>query len=267
MISVACVGFAFAAVIWVVVRDSPEQYRKYFVPNPKKHRGKLGRTEWENLKAVCKKTQTWWLALFSCCTWAPTLVFAGLWGIPYLVANYNVSATQASGTISVLWIAIAIGSPLVGFISDKIHRRLLLFNVCSAIGLIASTILLISPMHSWFTISVLLFLFGLGASAQALSFALVKDTSNSKLVGTAIGFNNMAIVSGGALLQPFVGIVLQAQWHGELLNGSPIYQASSYREAFILLPICYLIALLVSVFKLKETYCNHQHAQSLAQHS
>lgn len=263
MTLVAVVGFVFATIIWIVVRDSPEQYRKYFTPKPKKRRGKLGHTEWENLKTICKKAQTWWLALFSCCIWAPTVVFAGLWGIPYLQANYNVSATQASGAVSVLWIAIAIGSPLVGYISDKIHRRLLPFNICAGIGFIASTILLVSPAHSWTVISILLFLFGLGASAQALSFALVKDISKSHLVGTAIGFNNMAIVSGGALLQPIVGIVLQAQWHGQLLNGSPVYQASSYREAFILLPACYLIALLVSVFKLKETYCKQHHIHTL----
>lgn len=256
---VSFIGFFFAMIIWIVVRDGPEHYRKAITPKPKKQQEKLGRAEWQNLKAVCKKSQMWWLLLFSCCSWSPAVVFAGLWGIPYLTTAYHVSPTQASSAVMLVWIAVAIGSPLIGWISDKIGRRLLPFIVSSAIGLIASVLLLISPHHSWLTICILLFFFGLGGSAQALSFAFAKDLNKLKHVGVAMGVNNMAVVSGGALLQPIVGIVLQAKWHGQLLNGSPIYDPSAYREAFIILPLCFAVGLLVSIFKLKETYCKPQH--------
>lgn len=111
---------------------------------------------------------------------------------------------------------------------------------------------------------LLLFLFGVAASGQSLSFGLVKDQSHPKVVGTAIGFNNMAVVAGGALFQPLTGILLDFNWKGEIANGIPIYTAANYRWAFLVLPICYFVGVIVSSFFLKETHCQSKHDDSLA---
>jgi MFS family permease len=105
----------------------------------------------------------------------------------------------------------------------------------------------------------LLFLFGTAASGQSLSFGLVKDQSHPRVVGTAIGFNNMAVVAGGAIFQPLVGVLLDWNWKGEIVGGVPVYSATNYRWALVILPICYLVGIIISTFFLKETYCHSEH--------
>ena len=112
---------------------------------------------------------------------------------------------------------------------------------------------------------VLLFFFGVAASGQSLSFGLVKDQSHPNVVGTAIGFNNMAVVAGGALFQPLVGILLDLNWKGEIATDIPIYTAANYRWAFLILPICYFVGAIVSAWFLKETHCHSSHNHSLVE--
>ena len=105
---------------------------------------------------------------------------------------------------------------------------------------------------------LLLFIFGLGASGQALVFALVKDNNEPARVGTAIGFNNMAVVLGG-MLQPLVGFILIYAWDGVVEEGIPLYTVANYQLALLILPIAYFIALIVAVFCLRESNCQPQY--------
>ena len=104
--------------------------------------------------------------------------------------------------------------------------------------------------------TALLFLFGIAASGQILSFALVKDNNRPSVTSTAIGFNNMANVAGGAIFQPLVGAVLSAGWDGKMLGHVPIYATSDYNMALCVVPLCFLIGLIVSSTGIKETYCS-----------
>jgi hypothetical protein len=101
---------------------------------------------------------------------------------------------------------------------------------------------------------VVLFVFGMGAAGQSLIFALVQDNNDPAVVGTAMGFNNLAVVAGGALCQPLAGYLLRLNWSGVVSNGVPVYGIAEFKYALLLLPICYGVALLVSLFGLRETH-------------
>ena len=218
-------------------------------------------SELTRLKRVGSQSQTWWIALYSFTSWAPITAFAALWGIPFLVALYGLSTTAASTACSMIWIGIGVGSPLIGWWSDRINRRCLPLIVASVIGC-ASLFIAIYGHVPLPMMYLLLFFFGVAASGQSLSFGLVKDQSHPKVVGTAIGLNNMAVVAGGALFQPLIGILLDLNWKGEIASGIPIYTAANYRWAFLILPICYAVGAIVAVFFLKETHCQSKYDSS-----
>ena len=102
----------------------------------------------------------------------------------------------------------------------------------------------------WFV----LFCFGIGPAGAILSFAVVRDY-NSKNLGVAIGFNNMLVVLGGAFFQPLVGVLLESFWDHRLVSGSVVYSLANYQLALMILPICFGIGLLFSLFVIKETNC------------
>jgi MFS family permease len=253
IIDLSIAGVFLALLIWMMVRDSPEtvsQDRKFQCSSKK---GELNR-----LQQVCKNRQTWLIALYSFAIWAPITAFAALWGVPFLVTNYGISTEAASRACAMIWLGIGIGSPLFGWWSDKILSRSIPLSVAAFLGIISLTIVIYATQLPLFLLYIALFVFGLSASGQALSFGVVKDNTPSSAVGTAIGFNNMAVVAGGALFQPLIGILLNYNWSGIIRDGAPFYGVAEYQLAFLILPLCYVLALVVSQFLLRETHCKQQ---------
>lgn len=250
MTIIAVAGIVVASLIWLIVRDAPASVKV-------KHH--INRGELKRLLTVCSKKQTWLVAIYAFTSWAPILVFAALWGVPFLVAKYGISSTNAASAVSMVWISIGFGSPLIGWWSDQIGRRVLPLLMCSTIGLISISIILFMPHLPYPMVFPLLLLFGFSASSQALSFALVKDNNCPSMVGTAIGFNNTMVVCGGILFQPLVGFILRSTWDGSMANNVPVYSAHDYRTALSIIPLCFIVGIVSSLFFLKESYCKPTH--------
>jgi len=244
--ALAMVGFVLAVGIWLVVRDYPPNYveRKH----PEKHHN-----EWQRLGVVLRKGQTWAIGLYAFAVWAPIAVFGALWCVPYLERVYDISTVQASRADSLIWLGVGLGSPLFGWISDRVGLRNLPCSVSAAIGLVSSIFIVYIPISlpvMWF----MLFMLGVAAAGQTVSFAMVKENHHPAHVGTASGFNNMAVVSGGLFLLPLVGYLLKANWDGTFLNGAPLYSVAAYQKSLFILPICFVLALIASIKLIRETY-------------
>lgn len=244
-------GLILTALIWLIVRDAPATARV----NTSQQTLSFGQ-ELQRLRQVLGHRQTWLISLYSFAVWAPVTAFAALWGIPYLVTAYGLSTPVASGACGMIWLGIGLGSPLLGWWSDRIAQRCLPLTCAALLGLVSTVLIIYWPL-SPFWLYVNLFIMGLGATGQALAFGLVKDNNRPEVTGTAIGFNNMAVVAGGALFQPLVGWLLNGNGLASTLstNHTPIYSLSLYQHAFIALPLCYLIAAITSHFYLRETHC------------
>ncbi len=249
------VGAVFAILFWLIIRDRPDQAISNEVP----HVPHSNMTEWERLSKVVKNPQTWAIGLYAFSCWAPVSIFADLWGIPYLKVFYNTSVAQAAIGVAIVWIGIALIGPLVGWWSNRIGNRRIPLLLCSITGLISSLMLLYIPSLSWSVMYIALFLFGAAASSQSVTFGVVQDNNPLSVAGTAVGFNNMAVILGGVLFQPLVGLLLNSHWEGTIVNGLPYYTLENYRNALVLLPICSLIGIFSSIFLIKETNCQPQY--------
>jgi MFS family permease len=194
------------------------------------------------------------IGAYAFCIWTPIAVFAALWGVPYLQAKYQVGVVMASGLCSMIWLGIGIGSPLLGWVSDRFYSRRLALTISALLGLISTIILLYIPNVSITWMYGVLFMLGLGAGGQTVSFAVVKDNNPAHLVGTASGFNNLSVLLGGALFQPLVGVMLHRSdaWH--LVQDVHVYSMSSYQIALLIMPCCYLLSLILSLYCIKESY-------------
>jgi len=243
----SAVGFILAAFFWFYIRDYPHQQNQT-VPNH------YVKDEWKRLVAVCKHAHTWIIGSYAFAIWTPIAVFAALWGVPYLQEKYQISVVAASGLCSMIWLGIGIGSPLLGWFSDRIESRRIALIISSVLGLAATLILLYSPQLSYKWAYFILFVLGLGAGGQTISFAVVKENNSPEYVGTASGFNNLSVLIGGALFQPLVGYILQHTGSWRLVNGVHIYNTASYQVALLVMPICFFISLLVATFLIKESH-------------
>jgi MFS family permease len=245
----ALLGILLSGLLWRIVRDYPDGHEEF-------HTGPGLKVEMNRLFSVCGKSYTWLIGGYAFSIWTPIAVFAALWGVPYLQEKFHISVVAASGMCSIIWVGIGLGSPLLGWLSDRLNNRKIALGLSSVMGLIATLFILFDNNMSFGFANFMLFIFGLGAGGQSVSFAVVRDYNPPQLVGTASGFNNLSVLIGGSIFQPLVGILLHHSnaWH--IVNDVPVYSVLAYQKALIIMPICYLASLLIVVFGLKESHPN-----------
>ena len=241
-------GVLLTFIYLLVIKDSPVDQN-----STQQSKSSL-KTEFKRLKKVISNSQNWYTAIAAMCCWAPIAIFSELWGIPFLMDLQHIDNAQAASEAAWVWYGVALGSPILGWLSDKISSRCIPIILCGLIGLISSTVLIYCHVNSTITIELLLLFFGLSASSQAVTFGLVADNNPEETIGTAIGFNNMAVISG-AILQTFVGLIISYMWQGHSIDGNPIYTVYEFRYAFIVIPLISLLAIFTGTFLIKETKC------------
>lgn len=252
----SALGGIFLAVLFaLIIRNQPPE-----TLNDVKNSQHLSsyHNECTRLKRVLGEPQTWAVALYAFSCWAPISIFAAMWGVPFLTKLYQTSAATASTAVMATWLGTAVASPFVGWWSNRINNRRLPLILCSIASLITSVLMIYIPI-SWPMMTLVLFLFGCAAGSQTLTFGLVQDIHPPAVAGTAVGFNNMAVILGGMTLLPLVGLILKSHWSGALIHGLPDYQISNYQTALIMVPICAGIGIFSSVLLIKETHCTAQY--------
>lgn len=241
MLSLAWFGFVLVILGVIIFKDKPHDEEIHGV--------------FKSLKILFKKGQTWWIAMYAFTGWTPVAVFGALWGVPFLTARYPITNSLAASAIALLWLGIALAAPFLGYLSNLIGRRKPLIQLCALLGGFSSIAIIYLKLP--FTITcVFCFLFGIASAGQILSFALVRDNHSKNIVATAIGFNNMALVAGGAIVQPFVGYLLSLTWDGRMLNALPIYTPGMYEIALAIVPVLFFIGFFISIFGIRETHCH-----------
>lgn len=241
------VAIILSVLLWKFIRDYPDNSTQ---KKPVNHI----KDEIYRLIEVCKHSYTWVVGAYAFSIWTPIAVFGALWGVTYLQVKYNVSVVVASSMISMIWIGIGIGSPLLGWFSDKISSRRFALGLSAILGLIASIIVFYVPNVSMLSMYFLLFIFGMGSSGQSISFASINENNPAHLVGTASGFNNLCVLLGGAIFQPLVGRLLHHSTNLHSIDSVHAYSEGAFKSALMVVPICYAISLLIVMFLLKESH-------------
>ncbi len=176
--------------------------------------------------------------------------FFGLWAGPYLMDVYRLSPMSAGTILSVFPITIIVGSPLLGYLSDRVLVSRKLVLVGSSVLHVACWLFLLAfydalPLSF---LGVLFVIMGIAAGSPGnVGFANIKEVFPVHMAGTSIGAANLFAFFGGVVLQPLIGYVLDVAGK---IGGS--YPPVAYRNAFVYYAIISLVSL-VSVSFARET--------------
>jgi MFS family permease len=180
-------------------------------------------------------------------------VFGAMMGTLYLEQRLGVDSEQAAMVNGMLFLGAIVGSPLLGWISDKSGVRILPMKA----GVLASMLVLLAVLYlpvSVMQMAILFFLLGLFTSAQVISYALVAESSSPVMTATAVSVISI-LTQGGCLVYQNVFSSLLTNYGGmHLIHGIPVYSLEAYQYAAIILPIGLFIAFFM-LFGLKETHC------------
>ncbi len=230
--SLGVAGFVAAVAVFALVRDTPA--RAGFeplegVPEPEPLTGAQLRS---SLAAVLCDPLVWVVSIMLLCMTGVNLTLFGLWGVPYVVQVYDVSVTTAS-TITLLGsLGIMTGSPAIGWLSDRLERRMGLIAVGG--GCFTACLALIAAVGRppLAVVGVVFFLTGFLQGAFLLSYAVVKERHPSNASGISIGTVNFGAFVGAAVLPTVMGWALDTYWTGDLVGGVRVYTPLGYRIAF-----------------------------------
>lgn len=250
---IAIVAMLLAVLNWIVIQD--KQKTAKLVQNTEI----IPKDNHFYISEVFKRSQSWWIALFGFAIWGPVALFATSWGALFLMSSHHFTNVEATSLISLIWIGIAMGGPIFGWWTNFIKRRRLPIIAAALLGLIVISLILYIPALPRIVLATCLFLLGAACSSQAIAFGLVIDNNRPEAVGTASGLTNTGIVFAGVALQPFIGLLLDKFWDGQIMGGAPVYSFHAYQIALTMLPALFLLALIIGGFVVKETYCKNQY--------
>jgi sugar phosphate permease len=208
---------------------------------------------------VVRNARTWPPILTAGGVYMGLITFMGLWGVPYLRQVYGLSRVEAANLVALAPLGLCLGAPLVGWLSDRwLGRRrvplavLTLLFTTSWAPLLLPADLRLPPG----ALAPFVFLMGLTSSGVTLVWACVREVNDPARVGVAVGFVNLPIFLGFAVMQWLTGVVLDARWGGLLTDGVRVYSADAYRVMFILCAGISTGALVASWF-VTETRCRN----------
>jgi sugar phosphate permease len=256
-VMIGALTLVLAGAVAALVRDRPETLG---LPPVTPARGTPSmRQTLAAIPGVVHNARTWPPVLAAGGVYVGLMTFMGLWGVPYLVQVHGLSRVEAASVVALAPAGLCVGSPLVGWLSDRwLERRRLPFVVCTLLFTTCWAPLLL-PHDLRLSVGALapfVFLMGFTASAVALVWPCVREVNNPTQVGLAIGFVNIPIFLAFAVMQWLTGVILDAHWAGLAAAGVRIYPAEGYRALFRLCFGISAAALAVSWF-VTETRCRN----------
>ncbi|CAM4452846.1 MAG: hypothetical protein LEGION0398_MBIBDBAK_00008 [Legionellaceae bacterium] len=248
MLFIAIIFIILSFAIGFIVRDRPTNSS-----SNNTHSLAAGNGILAGLKEVLANRQCWLNALYAGFVYAPTAAFAELWGVTFLVQTHHLDYHSAALGVGLIFIGWGVGGPIIGWCSDIFMRRKPIMICSAATGLCLMSLILYAPLPKTL-LFVLLFLYGISNTGVATAYAVATEINKRSVAGTSLAFANMASVIVGAAFQPIIGAFLEHHWKGEFMNGIPVYSATDFRSAMLLLPLSMTLGLIISFF-VKETFC------------
>lgn len=178
--------------------------------------------------------------------------FAGLWGVPLLRDVHGLTRDQAAQYTTLTLLAMAIGTLLLGWISDRLGRRKPVMITSALLYLLVVSALLWSSWTPGLSGMVLFALLGLCGSGFVLTYACAKEVCAPALSGMAISVVNTGLFLGAALMQPLFGWVLDQGWDGAMRDGARLYGATDYHNALFLM-LGFAVLALLAALRITET--------------
>lgn len=247
LVQVAWLGTAILVFMSFAVLDKTETHL------PSSHqKTKLLKT----LKGVYFNGQNLRAAFYTSLMNMAIAVYGAMMGSLYLVQKMGIDKEEAAIINSMLFLGAIIGGPLMGWMSDKIGRRILPMKIGVLSSLATVLVILYIPV-SIPVMKVLFFLLGFFTAAQVISYALIAESSSPAMTATSLSIISILTQGGYILYQNLFSMLLVDHGEMHMQDGLPVYSLGDYQFAALIFPIGLIIAFLL-VSGLKETFCRRK---------
>jgi sugar phosphate permease len=242
-LSFALIGGITLCLALFALLKIPEQ-RNLFSSTPSKGVSLSG-DGWD----IITSAQFWIMAIVFFTGYGTLVTLQGLWLTPFLTTVLGMERITASNINMLIPIGVIIGSPLLGWLSDRWawDKRRMLVGIL--IIYIASWIALIFYFAELGSRGLVPFLFLMGVVAGgfiSIAWTIVRESTPARLVGLASGLMNPAPILGVAAFQLLTGFILD-------LGGrvGDFYTPTGFDNAFLACLAANILALVLALILCK----------------
>jgi sugar phosphate permease len=247
---IGIIAVFLALISWIFIRDSPAHYlnknKEKSAVNKVSARQHLSK---DVIKLIFKNKDVWILSIWLFVVYGALLSYQGLWAYPYFRDVFNLSKAASGFILMFVSIGMLIGSPFVGYFSDKIMK-----SRKKVIIIWLSSFLLPWILISFFTARVnvsllylLSFWMGFFGCGNVVVFAIIKEQFPLEITGTVQSIVNVFPFVGAAFFQTFLGYIL------DRVGGfDGVYPVEAYSLAFKFV-FAFVIIVYIMSFFVKET--------------
>ncbi|MCH9611912.1 MAG: putative MFS-type transporter YcaD [Chlamydiia bacterium] len=178
----------------------------------------------------------------------PVMVIGAVYGSLFLTQVHGLSLARASFVVSLICLGTITGSPIVGWLSDRMGKRrpVMFFGaVCSMVVMLA---IIYAPVQSEASLMSLFFMLGLCTSAQVVGYPTISESNPPHLTGTGMGIAAVIIMGMGAIAQPLTGKLIDWHWSGAMMDSVRLYSSQNFTEALLIFPVTFLIGMVALLF-------------------
>jgi MFS family permease len=230
-----------------------------FIATPREHSTQSSASIWATFapyKTVLTNPQSYLCGLCGGLLFLPTTVGAMTWGVSFLEEGWHVDYTHAVDRAAAVAIGWVFGSPILGYVADRIGRRKPVILAGAALMLAATLALFYLPPET-FPPYMLGFLLGFGSGAAMIPYSIIKEVNPDHAKGSATGAMNFLVFVITALTAPAIGWWMQRLAGGAELTLDVFVTAGSVYVTAIIL------AVILTLF-LKETGTAVRHAGAMS---
>lgn len=246
----AGLGFVLMILEWLIVRD----YAAGYQTEDDAHHTIEALGLWRSIRMVVLNRYNWFGGFYTTLMNLPIFVLGALWGDLYLTQAQQLSTLHASEVTSQLFFGTLIGAPLVGWISDKMKRRIMPMFFGAILSLAIIVVIIYTFHLSFSALLIMFFLLGLITSTQVLSYPTIAELNSPLVTSSAISVISLLLMASGFVAQPIFGWLLDLKWSHEVVNNVAIYSVADFRTAMWMLPLGFILSIFVSLM-IKETRC------------
>ena len=192
------------------------------------------------LKKIFLMPRIWVNSIIGGLFYLPTSLLATAWGVSFFAQAYQVKSTSSSTLILMLFVGWAIGSPLVGWLGQRVKAHKYIFILFAIIAALISYGVLfhVSLLHDKVYLSMVLF--GFFSSAQLSIWKTFSEICCKEMSAIGIAFTNVLMQGTVAIFHVVVGSLIQhayAKLH--------VFTPQVYLHGLALIPAFFLVSALL----------------------
>ncbi len=199
-------GYQSVVELFAVVGIALAGITYWIVPNVK---SSLQNTILSDIKEVLGNSRVVWSCIFAGLMVGPLEGFADVWGSAFLKQVYGLDISLAASLLSLIFIGMCFGSPLLSLMAEKIGNYLIAIIGAGLVMVVGFSLLLFCNLAPS-AVSAAFVLVGICCAYQILAIYTVSTYVREEVAGLATAVANMIIMIFGYVFHATIGAVVNA---------------------------------------------------------